>query len=69
MKYWFGHPFYECECGFTSLDKAVFEQHIARKGHKQRDRGSVASGQDSVARIQGPADKELKAKGKAKEEE
>ena len=34
MKYWFGHPFYECECGFTSLDKEAFEQHIARKGHK-----------------------------------
>lgn len=49
MKEWFGHPFYECECGFTSLDKAEFHRHLARKGHKCKGQRSVASAQDSAA--------------------
>jgi len=55
MKEWFGHPFYECECGFTSLDKAEFHRHLARKGHKCRGQRSVASDQDSGASAQDSA--------------
>ena len=36
MKYWFGHPVKECECGFTTPDEKEFSRHLAEKRHKPK---------------------------------
>lgn len=36
MKTWFGHRMLECECGFCSPDKAEFEAHLTKFGHKPK---------------------------------
>lgn len=36
MKYWFGYPMKECECGFTTPDEDEFQNHLIRKGHKEK---------------------------------
>ena len=36
MKYWFGYPVRECECGFSTPDEDEFNRHLARKGHKPK---------------------------------
>ena len=36
MKMWFGHKMLECECGYSSPDKAEFEAHLTKLGHKPK---------------------------------
>lgn len=36
MKYWFGYPVLECECGFETPDEDEFRRHLLKTGHKRK---------------------------------
>ena len=36
MKYWFGHPMRECQCGFCTPDEDEFLAHLKKTGHQQK---------------------------------
>ena len=36
MKYWYGFPVRECECGFSTPDEDDFARHLKSKGHKMK---------------------------------
>lgn len=33
MKYWFGYPVLECECGFSTPDEDEFLRHLKKYRH------------------------------------
>ena len=34
MKYWFGHPIRECQCGFETPDEDEILEHLKKTGHQ-----------------------------------
>lgn len=36
MKYWFGYPVLECECGFSTPDEDEFLRHLKKYKHSRK---------------------------------
>ena len=68
MKYWFGYPVHECECGFSTPDEDEFNRHLIRKKHKRKEEPKPVPAKKQDAK---PAEDSAEAKkaAKAKEEE